>query len=35
MKNGPLTEGEADDIHSEGYVDGNGGVVGVVVKTAG
>jgi hypothetical protein len=35
MKNSPLTVGEEDDVHSEGHIDGNGRVVGVMVKAAG
>jgi hypothetical protein len=27
-----LTEGEADDVHGGGHVNGDGGVVGVVMK---
>jgi hypothetical protein len=35
MKNSPFDKGKAGDVHSEGHIDGNGKVVGVVLKMAG
>jgi hypothetical protein len=35
MKNSPFDGGEANDVHGEGHIDGDGKVVGVVVKAAG
>ncbi len=35
MKKWSVDGGEANDVHSKGHLNGDGGVVGVVVKASG